>query len=168
MTIDAAGLSLKSSNSIILRGGSEAINSNIILSQLIRESLSSCKLPTALVQMIKTTERQAVTELLKMNDYESTSRAKTGGLICLPVKLILSLKGSQNYKSDYFKPLYETGVAYQIQDDLSDFLGTKDRGLPGRDLKEGKMNVLIMHYIDSASDGEKFILQKFKLIIMVP
>ncbi len=69
VTIDAAGLSLKSSNSIILRGGSEAINSNIILSQLIKESLSSCKLPTALVQMIKTTERQAVTELLKMNDY---------------------------------------------------------------------------------------------------
>ena len=57
--------------------------------------------------------------------------------------------------------MYETGVAYQIQDDLSDFLGLKERGLPGRDLKEGKMNILIMHFIQNATQGEKFILQKF-------
>ena len=57
--------------------------------------------------------------------------------------------------------LCETGVAYQIQDDLSDFLGLKERGLPGRDLKEGKMNILIMHFIQNATQGEKFILQKF-------
>ena len=41
------------------------------------------------------------------------------------------------------------------------FLVLKIEDLPGRDLKEGKMNVLIMHYIDSASEGEKFVLQKF-------
>ncbi len=97
---------------------------------------------------------------LKMQDYESTSKAKTGGLICLPVKLALILSGI-NFKDDYFSPLYETGLAYQIQDDLSDFLGLKDRGLPGRDLKEGKMNILIMHFIENATNGEKFILQKF-------
>ena len=97
---------------------------------------------------------------LKIQDYETTSRAKTGGLISLPIKLASIFSGKKK-PDDYFKPLYETGVAYQIQDDLSDFLGIKDRGLPGRDLKEGKMNVLIMHYIDSASEGEKFVLQKF-------
>ena len=97
---------------------------------------------------------------LKIQDYETTSRAKTGGLISLPVKLALIFSG-KNKKDDYLKPLYETGVAYQIQDDLSDFLGIKDRGLPGRDLKEGKMNALIMHYISSATSGEKFVLQKF-------
>ena len=98
---------------------------------------------------------------LKMKDYESTARAKTGGLICLPIKLILSLKGFKNYEFEYFKPLYETGLAYQIQDDLSDFLGIKDRGLPGRDLKEGKMNVLIMHFLKSSTSGERFLLQEF-------
>ena len=98
---------------------------------------------------------------LKMNDYESTAKAKTGGLICLPVKLILSLKGKKNYSEEYFKPLYETGLAYQIQDDLSDFLGIKDRGLPGRDLKEGKMNVLIMHFLKSSNSGQRFLLQEF-------
>lgn len=69
VTIDAAGLSLKSSNSIILRGGSEAFNSNMALSQLIKKSLLSCKLPSSLVQLLKTTDRQAVTELLKMNEF---------------------------------------------------------------------------------------------------
>ena len=66
-----------------------------------------------------------------------------------------------HFTEDYFKSLYETGVAYQIQDDLSDFLGIKERGLPGRDLKEGKMNILIMHFIENATQGEKFVLQKF-------
>ena len=78
----------------------------------------------------------------------------------LTSKVIIILSGIK-LKKDYFAPLYETGVAYQIQDDLSDFLGLKDRGLPGRDLKEGKMNILIMHFIENASNGEKFILQKF-------
>ena len=60
-----------------------------------------------------------------------------------------------------FNPLYEAGLAYQIQDDLSDFLGIKDRGLPGRDLKEGKMNVLIMHFLETATSGERFLLKEF-------
>ena len=59
---------------------------------------------------------------LKMQEYESTARAKTGGLICWPIKLIMILKGIEELK-DEFSSLYEAGLAYQIQDDLSDFLG---------------------------------------------
>ena len=70
------------------------------------------------------------------------------------------LKGKK-IDDEMFQPLYEAGLAYQIQDDLSDFLGIKDRGLPGRDLKEGKMNVLIMHFLKYATNGEKFLLQEF-------
>ena len=69
VTIDAAGLALKSSNSIILRGGSEAINSNLILSKIIKDSLIECNISTDLVQIIKITERSAVSELLKMDEY---------------------------------------------------------------------------------------------------
>ena len=98
---------------------------------------------------------------LEMRDYESTSRAKTGGLLCLPVKLVMLMKGLTNFNEEYFRSLLETGLVYQIQDDLSDFLGVKDRGLPGRDLKEGKMNVLVMHYLSSATPGEKFLLHRF-------
>ncbi len=97
---------------------------------------------------------------LRMEDYESTAKAKTGGLICLPIKLVMILKGKKIEEKN-FTPLYEAGLAYQIQDDLSDFLGIKDRGLPGRDLKEGKMNVLIMHFLRYASNGEIFLLKEF-------
>ncbi len=69
VTIDAAGLALKSANSIILRGGSEAINSNLILSKIIKKSLSECNVSKDLVQIIKITERSAVSELLKMDEH---------------------------------------------------------------------------------------------------
>ena len=69
VTIDAAGLSLKSGNSIILRGGSEAINSNLILSSLIKKALRESKVSTDMVQIIKTIDRVAVSELLKMDSY---------------------------------------------------------------------------------------------------
>ncbi len=69
VTIDAAGLAIKSANSIILRGGSEAINSNLVLSSIIKDSLIQCSVPSNLVQIIKTTDRYAVTELLQMDEY---------------------------------------------------------------------------------------------------
>ena len=69
VTIDSAGLSIKSGNCIILRGGSEAINSNLILSKIIMDSLKKCNLPKDMVQLIKTTDRAAVSELLSQNQY---------------------------------------------------------------------------------------------------
>ena len=69
VTIDAAGLSIKSGNSIILRGGSESINSNLALSSMIKESLRECKMPINMVQLINTTDRSAVSELLKLEQY---------------------------------------------------------------------------------------------------
>ncbi len=69
VTIDAAGLSIKSGNSIILRGGSEAINSNLVLSQIIDQSLRKCDMPKSMIQLIQTTDRTAVTELLKQDNF---------------------------------------------------------------------------------------------------
>ena len=69
VTIDAAGLSLKSGNSIILRGGSEAINSNLILSSLIKKALLETKVSADMVQIVKTIDRIAVSELLKMDSF---------------------------------------------------------------------------------------------------
>ena len=69
VTIDAAGLSLKSGNSIILRGGREAINSNLILSSLIKKALLETKVSADMVQIVKTIDRIAVSELLKMDSY---------------------------------------------------------------------------------------------------
>ena len=138
-----------------------------VLASINTDANLKCKAIKELSKTIKQTVKGQSVEILsrsdfnlKMKDYESTSKAKTGGLICLPVKLAMILSGI-SFEENYFTPLYETGIAYQIQDDLSDFLGLKDRGLPGRDLKEGKMNILIMHFIENATNGENFVLQKF-------
>jgi len=69
VTIDAAGLAIKSGNSIILRGGSESIHSNSYLNELIKTTLIEVGLHSGCVQIIETTDREAVTTLIKMNEY---------------------------------------------------------------------------------------------------
>jgi glutamate-5-semialdehyde dehydrogenase len=69
VTVDAAALCVKSGNAVILRGGKEAIHSNTALHRLLSEELSRCGLPTDAVQLVPTTDRQAVGHLLSMNSY---------------------------------------------------------------------------------------------------
>jgi glutamate-5-semialdehyde dehydrogenase len=69
VTADAAGLCLKAGNSAILRGGSEAIHSNQAIAACVHEGLEGAGLPAAAVQVIETTDRAAVGELLRMNEY---------------------------------------------------------------------------------------------------
>ena len=69
VTADAAGLSLKSGNSSILRCGSESLNSSTVIAECLRDALKSFKLPADCVQLIPTKDRQAVAELLKMDQY---------------------------------------------------------------------------------------------------
>ena len=69
VTIDAAGLCIKSGNACILRGGSEAIHCNQALAKLVHEGLEKAGLPKAAVQVIETTDRAAVGELITMKAY---------------------------------------------------------------------------------------------------
>ncbi|QYY36660.1 glutamate-5-semialdehyde dehydrogenase [Ruficoccus sp. ZRK36] len=69
VTIDCAVLCLKSGNACILRGGKEAIHSNMALAELISQTLKKCELPEHAVQIIPTTDRYALNELLKLNEY---------------------------------------------------------------------------------------------------
>jgi glutamate-5-semialdehyde dehydrogenase len=69
VTADAAGLCLKSGNAAILRGGSEAIRCNQAIAACVREGLEAAGLPEAAVQVIETTDRAAVGELITMRDY---------------------------------------------------------------------------------------------------
>lgn len=69
VTIDAAALCLKSGNAVILRGGSEAIDSNALLAQLIQEGLDAANLPMDAVQVVSTTDRAAVGEMITMTEY---------------------------------------------------------------------------------------------------
>ena len=69
VTIEAASLSIKSGNACILRGGSEAIESNKALSRLVQRALADSGLPADAVQLVQTTDRAAVGQLIAMPDY---------------------------------------------------------------------------------------------------
>jgi glutamate-5-semialdehyde dehydrogenase len=71
VTVDAASLCLKAGNAVILKGGSEAIRSNLILGQILGEALQEAGLPRAAIQVIPTTERDATRILLQQeNDVD--------------------------------------------------------------------------------------------------
>ncbi len=68
VTIDAAGLCLKAGNAVILKGGSDAINSNLALASILQDSLKEFGVPPDAVQVIPTTDRSAVTEMLSREE----------------------------------------------------------------------------------------------------
>ena len=69
VTVDAAALCVKSGNAIILRGGKEAQNSNQAIHRILQEGLQAAQLPEDAVQLVTTTDRAAVGNLLRLNQY---------------------------------------------------------------------------------------------------
>jgi glutamate-5-semialdehyde dehydrogenase len=69
VTVDAAGLCVKSGNAVLLRGGHEAQQSNAVLVMIMRESLGDCGLPLDLVQLVSDPDRAVVGQLLRLEEY---------------------------------------------------------------------------------------------------
>ena len=69
VTVDAAALCLKSGNAVILRGGKEAINSNTVLADIMREALAKAGFPQDVIQIVGDTSRQSATDMMNMNEY---------------------------------------------------------------------------------------------------
>jgi len=69
VTVDSAALCLKAGNAVVLRGGSDAINSNMILAKLISEAAYKVGVPNGAINLIENTERESVTEMLKLNHF---------------------------------------------------------------------------------------------------
>jgi len=69
VTVDAAALCLKTSNACILRGGSEAIRSNVAVMKIMQEAAYSAGIPEGMLNIIEDTSRETATELMKMNGY---------------------------------------------------------------------------------------------------
>jgi glutamate-5-semialdehyde dehydrogenase len=78
VTADAAGLCLKSGNAVILRGGSEAIQSNLALSELLSKAAAAAGMPDDALQMVPNTDRRAIFELLKMERWVDLVVARGG------------------------------------------------------------------------------------------
>jgi len=71
VTSDAAGICIKSGNAVILRGGSDAINSNIALGEVLRSALSESRVPVEAIQVVSSTERKVAEEFMQMREYVS-------------------------------------------------------------------------------------------------
>ncbi|MHC1745373.1 MAG: glutamate-5-semialdehyde dehydrogenase [Syntrophobacteraceae bacterium] len=69
VTVDAAALCIKAGNTVILRGGSEAFHSNQCLTEILQQCLVAAGLPEASVQLVSTTDRDAVLDLLQLEEY---------------------------------------------------------------------------------------------------
>jgi len=117
VTIDAAALCLKSGNATILRGGSEAFHSNIALGAIIGQGLADAGLPPDAVQVVGTTDRDAVGQLVTMTDYIDVIVPRGGkGLIArlsreAKVPLIKHLDGNCHI---YIDAAADPGKAHDI------------------------------------------------------
>ncbi|HEX9867955.1 MAG TPA: glutamate-5-semialdehyde dehydrogenase [Candidatus Tectomicrobia bacterium] len=78
VTADAAGLCLKSGNAVILRGGSEAIQSNLALGELLSKAATAAGMPDDALQMVPITDRRAIFEILKMDRWVDLVVARGG------------------------------------------------------------------------------------------
>lgn len=79
VTADAAGLTLKTGNAVILKGGSEAYHSNLCVTQVLRNTLKEQGLNEDLLQFVESTDREAVSVLLKMRKYVDVVIPRGGG-----------------------------------------------------------------------------------------
>ena len=87
VTADAASLCLKSGNTVILRGGKEAINSNKAMAEIMRDAVEKAGLPADCIQLIEKTDRETAAELMKLNEYVDVLIPRGGkGLIQSVVK----------------------------------------------------------------------------------
>lgn len=98
VTVDAAGLALKTGNAVVLRGGSEALFSNMALVKALREGLAGTQIPIEAIQMIERTEREAVDLLIRAKEVVDLAIPRGGaGLI-------------QRVITNALVPVIETGV----------------------------------------------------------
>ncbi|MCP3944072.1 MAG: glutamate-5-semialdehyde dehydrogenase, partial [Desulfobacteraceae bacterium] len=110
VTVDAAGLCLKAGNAVILRGGSEAIHSNMALATIIKEGIKTSGLPETAVQMIPVPDRTAVDILLKQEQFIDLIIPRGGEGLIRHVVALSTIPVLKHYK----------GVCHAYVDDRAD------------------------------------------------
>jgi len=110
VTSDCIGLCFKSGNSVILRGGSESLNSNLAIFGLLQRTLERHGVPEAAVSIVTTADRKAVDELLKLNDYIDLVIPRGGESLINRVAKISRIPVIKHYK----------GICHVYVDDWAD------------------------------------------------
>jgi len=132
VTVDAAALCLKAGNAVILRGGSEAIHSNLALAKVLQESLAAEKINPAAIQVIPIAKREAVNALLSLEDYVDLIIPRGGeGLIRFV---------AQNSRIPVLK--HYKGVCHVFVDKDADFEMAANIVINGKTQRPGVCNAL--------------------------
>ncbi len=132
VTVDAAALCIKAGNSVILRGGSEAINSNTALAEVIKKAALDSGLPKGCIEFIEVTDREAVNEMMGLNGYIDVLIPRGGaGLINTVVK-------------NATVPVIETGVGncHIFIDEGADLKMAEDIVINGKTQRPGVCNAV--------------------------
>lgn len=132
VTVDATALCLKSGNAVILRGGSEAINTNKAIGEILEKSAIESGLPEGTVQLIETTDREIVNKMLKLNEYIDVLIPRGGrGLI-------------DNVVKNSTVPVIQTGVGlcHTYIDDSANLQMAKDIVINAKTQRPGVCNAM--------------------------
>lgn len=132
VTVDATGLCIKSGNAVILRGGSEAVNSNKKIVEIISKAGEEAGLPEGFLQYLENTDREAVKVLMKLNDYVDVLIPRGGaGLIKTVVE-------------NSTVPVIETGVGncHLYVDEAADLNMAKDIAINGKTQRPAVCNTI--------------------------
>ena len=154
VTSDCIGLTFKSGNSVILRGGSEALNSNIAIFETINEVIKKNNLPAGIVSIITTKDRRAIDVLLKLNDYIDLVIPRGGeGLI----KKIVSCSRIPVIK-------HHKGICHVYVDDFADLNMAQNICFNAKVQRPGVCNAMesMLVHRDVAARFLPGILKKFK------
>ncbi|WP_139905237.1 glutamate-5-semialdehyde dehydrogenase [Clostridium thermarum] len=146
VTVDAAGLCIKSGNTVILRGGSEAVNSNKTIVDIISKAGVEAGLPKGFLQYIENTDREAVKVLMRLNDYVDVLIPRGGaGLIKTVVE-------------NSTVPVIETGVGncHVYIDESADFAMAKDIIINAKTQRPAVCNAMESLLVHSAI-ADKFL-----------
>lgn len=144
VTSDAAALCLKTGNAVILKGGSDAINSNKAIVNVLIEAVKEAGLPEFSIQLIEDTSREATNEMMKLNEYIDVLIPRGGaGLIQAVVK-------------NATVPVIETGVGncHIYVDENSDFEMAKDIIINAKTSRPGVCNAAEKILINEKIAGE--------------
>jgi glutamate-5-semialdehyde dehydrogenase len=144
VTADAAALCLKSGNAVILRGGSEAIHSNLAIADIIHQVLKMSELPENTIQVVSVTDREAVHELLQMDEFIDVIIPRGGEDLIRAVVKDSKIPVIKHYK----------GVCHVYVDKDADFDMAIKISLNAKAQRPGVCNAMETLLVDSKIAGE--------------
>jgi len=154
VTSDCLGLTFKSGNSVILRGGSEALNSNIAIYEAINEVVKKNNLPDGVVNLITTKDRKAIDGLLKLNEYIDLVIPRGGEGLIKKVVSLSRIPVIKHYK----------GICHVYVDDYADLNMAQSICFNAKVQRPGVCNAMesMLVHRDVAARFLPGMLKKFK------